>query len=222
MAAAIADPADPGGTVPVKRGRKKLILIVVAALVSVLLLGAGTVVVLKKRAAAQAAAAAAEGETDDHAAASATAPRFDPKVAPIYLPLDPFVVNLADRETDRYAQIAMTFEVETGSVAEQMKTYMPAIRNAVLMILANKTSRDLHDRAGKEQLAQEIMREAVRPLGIAIPAPEPVTAASAEVAAAPGPAVAASGAASARPKSARRNDVRNPLHHVHFSSFIIQ
>ena len=45
---------------------------------------------------------------------------------------------------------------------------MPAIRNAILMILAHKTSHELLERAGKEQLAAEILRETVRPLGITI------------------------------------------------------
>ncbi len=34
------------------------------------------------------------------------------------------------------------------------------------MILAHKTSQELLERAGKEQLAAEILRETVRPLGI--------------------------------------------------------
>ena len=52
---------------------------------------------------------------------------------------------------------------------------MPAIRNTILMVLAHKTSTELLDRDGKEKLAAEIMREAVRPLGIEIATPEPVT-----------------------------------------------
>ena len=61
--------------------------------------------------------------------------------------------------------------------ADQIKAYMPAISNAILMILANKTSKDLLNREGKEQLALEIMREAVRPMGIEVAAPEPITVA---------------------------------------------
>ena len=54
---------------------------------------------------------------------------------------------------------------------------MPAVRNAILLILAQKSSRELLGRSGKEELAEEIMREAVRPMGIEILAPEPVSAA---------------------------------------------
>jgi flagellar FliL protein len=63
----------------------------------------------------------------------------------------------------------------------------------------------LLEREGKELLAEEIMREAVRPLGIEL---DP-------------PAVAASGAP-ARKKKRAEPEVHNPVEHVHFSSFIIQ
>ena len=78
---------------------------------------------------------------------------------------------------------------------------MPAIRNAILLILANKTSKELLNREGKEQLAQEIMREAVRPMGIELATPEPITPAAAEHATS-GAASAAAGAPAAKPKAA--------------------
>ena len=96
---------------------------------------------------------------------------------PVFLPLDPFIVNLADKDVDRYAQIGITLELESTVFADQVKAYMPAVRNAILLILAQKTSRELLGRSGKEELAEEIMREAVRPMGIEILAPEPVNAA---------------------------------------------
>ena len=221
MPAVTADTAAaPDGAVPFKRGKKKLMIIVGAALALVLAGGGGGVWVLKKRA-AQAAAleagedAAAGSETSAHAAGS----KSESKGVPVYLPLDPFIVNLADKEVDRYAQIGITLELESTVFADQVKAYMPAVRNAILLILAQKSSRDLLGRAGKEELAEEIMREAVRPMGIEILAPEPVTAA-------PALAAAASGAQDEAPvkatKKAKKGAVRNPVQHVHFSSFIIQ
>lgn len=223
MSAVIADPA--AAAVPVKRGKKKLIIFGAAGVVLATALAGGAVVVLKQRAAHAAAAAEAgddDGVAGDHAA------KIDPKNAPVYLPLDPFVVNLADKEADRYAQIGVTFELSQGSSAEELKAYMPSIRNAVLLILANKTSRELNDRAGKEQLAREILREAVRPMGIEIEAPEPIgTAASAGEGGAahaePASAVAAASATGSKtPPKARHAAQKNPIHLVHFSSFIIQ
>jgi len=205
--------ADPAVDAPVtRRPKKKLIVIGAVVLALVLALGAGAIVLLKQRAAH--AAAAAEEDAASAETATPGTPGAAVKGAPFYLPLDPFIVNLADREADRYAQIGITFEVENSMTGDQIKAYMPAIRNAVLMILANKTSKDLLNREGKEQLALEIQREAVRPMGIEIAGPEPVTTAAG--------ASAADVAPSAKSKPHRRGEARNPIQHVHFSSFIIQ
>ena len=149
-------------------------------------------------------------------------PRPDAKGIPVYLPLDPFIVNLADKDVDRYAQIGITLELESTVFADQVKAYMPAVRNAILLILAQKTSRDLLGRSGKEELAEEIMREAVRPMGIEILAPEPVTAAPMVVAARAAPTGRPRTRPRSRTKKAKKAAVRNPVQHVHFSSFIIQ
>src|SRR5436190_1644408 len=162
-----------------------------------------------------AAAPAAEEDAASAETATPGTPGAAVKGAPFYLPLDPFIVNLADREADRYAQIGITFEVENSTTGDQIKAYMPAIRNAVLMILANKTSKDLLNREGKEQLALEIQREAARPMGIEIAGPEPVTVTTAS-------ASATDVAPAAKAKPRRRGETRNPIQHVHFSSFIIQ
>jgi len=211
MSAVMAPAVDAPVT---RRPKKKLIVIGAMVLALVLALGAGAVFYLKQRAAHAAAAAAAEEDAASPETATPGTPGAAVKGAPFYLPLDPFIVNLADREADRYAQIGITFEVENSMTGDRIKAYMPAIRNAVLMILANKTSKDLLNREGKEQLALEIQREAVRPMGIEIAGPEPVTAA-----ASPSDADAA---AAAKAKPRRRGETRNPIQHVHFSSFIIQ
>ena len=231
MSAVIADPAAAGGAVPVKRGKKKLLILVAAVLAVALAAGGAGVWYLKKKAAHAAAEAAGDETTSAEMAHAAGKP--DARTPPTYLPLDPFVINLADKEADRYAQIGITLEVESPAFADQMKGYMPAVRNTILMIIAHKTSRELLGRAGKEELADEIMREAVRPMGIEIATPEPVTAAPVAVAiAASVPAEGASGvekaqdeAAPIKPKKVIRKPgetTRNPVQHVHFSSFIIQ
>ena len=225
--------ANPAVDAPVtRRPKKKLIVIGAVVLALVLALGAGAIVLLKQRAAH--AAAAAEEDAASAETATPGTPGAAVKGAPFYLPLDPFIVNLADREADRYAQIGITFEVENSTTGDQIKAYMPAIRNAVLMILANKTSKDLLNREGKEQLALEIQREAVRPMGIEVAAPEPVTlapvavamagsAAAANTASAPASAIGGDAASSLKAKPRRRAESqRNPIQHVHFSSFIIQ
>jgi flagellar FliL protein len=159
MSAAAAE--IPEGAPVVKSGKKKLILIGVIVLVVLALVGGGVAYWLKKRAAH--AAALAEEEGGGKAVAEH---KVDVSHPPTFLPLDPFVVNLADRDADRYAQIGITLELESPAFAEQMKGFMPAVRNAILMVIAHKSAKDLLDRSGKEELADEILREAGKPMGI--------------------------------------------------------
>jgi flagellar FliL protein len=215
MSAAAAPPADAGAAPAAKQGKKKLIIILVAALVVLGGGGGAAFVIMKKKAAAAAAAAAAEdGEVAaEHAAPAAHA--VDPSHPPTFVALDPFVVNLADREAEKYAQIGITLQVDDAKFADQMKAYMPAIRNGILMVLAHKTSAELLQREGKETLAAEIQREAVRPMGIEIDDPneEEAQAAAAE---------AEAKAAGKKKRKKRKAEVHNPVEKVHFSNFIIQ
>jgi flagellar FliL protein len=103
-------------------------------------------------------------------------------------------------------------QVEDSRFADEIKLYMPAVRNGVLMVLAHKTSRELLERSGKEKLAAEIMREAVRPMGIHITVEEEEPPADAEAA-----------DAGEKPKAKKKAPPEhNPVVSVNFSSFIIQ
>lgn len=202
MSAAAAAATD-ATEVPKKKGlSKKLLLIIVGVVLLLAAAGGGAAYYMKKKAADAAAAAAEEGG-EEAAHAEDKPKKRDPKAVPTFLPIDPFVVNLADREQERFAQIGVTLQVDDAKAAEQLKLYMPAIRNGVLMVLAHKTSEELLERAGKEKLAREIMREAVRPLGIDIELDDDA----------------------ASKKKAKKKDAEephNPVESVHFSSFIIQ
>jgi flagellar FliL protein len=211
-AAAATPPTVADAAPPAPRGSKKKLIVIGAAVALVLLLvaGGGAAWWLKSKA----RAAAEAGDDEDIAAVSAKKGHADASHPPTFLPLDIFVVNLSDRDADRYAQVGIVLELDTPAFADQMRAYMPAVRNAILMILAHKTSRELLEREGKEQLAAEIMRETVRPMGIDIPAPEPISAAASEAPRADDEVE--------KPRPARKKAPHNPIRHVHFSSFIIQ
>jgi flagellar protein FliL len=221
MSAAAAPTVDAGAAAPAKKGRKKLFVIAAAVLVVLAIAGGAAVVLLKKKAAANA-------EADDAAPAAAAehhADKPDLKHPPTFLPLDPFVVNLADKDVDRYAQVGITFEVEDPKFAEQMKAFMPAIRNGILMILSHKASTELLGRAGKEQLAGEIQRESARTMGIEVEAPEPAVEKKAEGDKATEAEKAADEAEAPKPKKAPKKKAPaepNPIKRVHFSNFIVQ
>lgn len=205
MSAAAAEPVeanDGDASAPAKAGRKKLIVLIAAAVLVAGAAGGGGFVLWKKRQAAAAAAeAAAAGEGEEAEAVAEAAPRKNAhKGPPAFLPLDAFVVNLADRESERFAQIGITLELDDPKHADQLKAYMPAIRNGILMVLAHKTSAELLSRAGKEKLAAEVMRAAVQPLGIELEDDE-----------------------QDKPGADKKTPLEeSPVRHVHFSSFIIQ
>ena len=221
MSAAAAPATDAGAAVPAKKGKKKLIIMVAVALLVLLGAGGGAAIYFKKKAAhaAEEAAAAEEGG----AAGEHKAAKRDPKHPPIFLPLDPFVVNLADKEVDRYAQIGITLELQDAKFGDDLKLYMPAIRNGILMILAHKTSAELLDRSGKEMLAAQVQREAARTMGIDVAEPEAVTeAAPAEKLAAKEDGDEDDAKQPKKKKAKKAAAEPNPIVHVHFSNFIIQ
>jgi flagellar FliL protein len=197
-----------------KKGRSKKLLIIVLA--SVLVLGAaggGALFYIKKKQAAEMEAEGEEfAEEGSTAKAKAKGSRRDLAVKPVFVPLDLFTVNLADREADRYAQIAITLELVDEKSQETIKNFMPVIRNSILMTLTYKTSTELLERGGKARLAAELRRDISRSLGLQVP-DEPVAAGAdgASAAAAPPP----------RRKPLKPEEI-TPVLAVHFSNFIIQ
>jgi len=174
-----------------RSGKKKLVFIMAGVALLLGMAGAGALVFVQQ----QRAAEAAEIDSDE-TQADAQPTRPDPKAVPTFVALDPFTVNLADREAERYAQIGITLELVDDKATDRIKAYMPAIRNNVLMVLAHKSSQQLVEREGKEQLAAEVLRESLRPLGYEPPAPGK--------------------------KAAVDHDDPPPVLRVHFSNFIIQ
>lgn len=203
-----APAAAPAGDAAPKAGKKKLIIII-AAVVLLVAIGGGAFFFMKKKAADEEAAA----EGDEPVAHVEKKPKKEKKKAdkhalPVFVPLDPFVVNLADREADRYAQIGITLEVDDPKAGDEIKAYLPAIRNNILLLLSHKTSAELMGADGKEKLARQLRREAVLPMGIELEDED-------EVEEAPQPG---------KKKKRRQYDSLDdsPVKQVHFSSFIIQ
>ena len=217
----------PAAEAPPKKDKKKLIIMVATVLLLAGGGGGGAFFYMKHKASA-AAAAAAEEEDGDTAAAHDS--HKDAKAKPTYVPLEAFVVNLADKESDRFAQIGITLQVDDSKVADDMKTYMPALRNGILMILAHKSSEELLVRDGKEHLASEIMRAAAQALGIDVGDDEEAQAAHAKHAAEASDD--SEDSADDAPKKVtkeapekvkkKKKSVHNPITQVLFSNFIIQ
>jgi flagellar FliL protein len=201
MSAATAAIADAGAAPP--KGKKKLIIIIIAAVLVLAIGGVGAMLMLKKK-------APAEGEEGAGEPAKASVSKHDPKSPPVFAPLDPFTVNLADKEAERYAQVGITLELDNAKTEAELKLYMPAVRNNILMLLAHKTSAELLEREGKDRLAREVARETSRGLGIEIE-PEDDEADAEE------------DTTSKKKKSKKKKEAQVlPVTAVYFSTFIIQ
>jgi flagellar protein FliL len=185
------------GAVPAKSGKKKLVIVLALVLLLLAAGGGGLVFWLKAKAhAEQLAEEEEEADAPKPAKSAKSTPQRDPKAVPVFVALENFTVNLADREAERYAQIGISLELADAQAGEKIKQFMPAIRNNILMVLAHKRSPDLLERAGKEKLAEEVQRETERALGLEPPPP---------------------GVAPRKADAAQR-----PVRAVHFSNFIIQ
>jgi len=193
--AAGAEAAPSGGG-----GKKKLIIIIAAVLLLVLIGGGAALMMMKSK--------KQHAEDEDGAEAPAAAEtshaKAKPGTPPTFVPLEPFTVNLADKEVDRFAQVGVTLEVADPHMADQLKAYMPAIRSNVLMVLSHKTSTELLTREGKDKLAKEILRESVRPMGIELEDEDEEED--------PKP----------KKKKKKKKAVESPVTQVLFSTFIVQ
>ncbi len=139
-----AKPKDDGAAAEKPKSKKMLIIIVVALVL--VLGGAGAFFMLK--------GGHGDGEEGDEHAAEQTSKKG---AKPEYMPLENVVVNLADQENSRFAQVGITLQLLDGATVEAVKTVMPTVRNGVLLLISKHTAEELMNSEGKEQLAQEIL-----------------------------------------------------------------
>ena len=78
------------------------------------------------------------------------------------LPLEPFVVNLADTEAARYLRIKISLMIDDKgklpAIAENQALQLK-VRDVILQSLTNKTSRELINEDGKNKLRHEIQEK---------------------------------------------------------------
>jgi len=185
-------------TPPAQGGKKKLIIVIVLVLV---LAGAG-------------GGAAwwflGRGEPDEEAAAAkAEAVR---RATRAFVTLEPFVVNLSDGGSERFAQVGVVLEVEGKEANQKVTDRMPAVRNDILLLISSKQARELIAREGKEKLAHEIAEAAGRQIGWEGPEAEEE----------PPPARPTKGGSRPSATKPRKPPAPNPVASVQFSSFIVQ
>jgi len=78
-----------------------------------------------------------------------------------------FVVNLADKDADRYLKVTIILEVENEQVKQEVEKRLPQIKDSITTLLFTRTSKELKTAEGVEKLKEEILRRvnAILPLG---------------------------------------------------------
>ncbi len=140
---------------------KKIILISVAVL-AVLGASIGTSIFLVNYLVEEKLADAAVSEAGDEEAVAEEAAVKEP---PVYLPLDPFIVNFVQDGALRYLQITLELMSRSNDIIEQTKENIPEIRNSLILILSGHSYEDLATREGKEQIREQVQKEVNRILG---------------------------------------------------------
>ncbi|HSV54791.1 MAG TPA: flagellar basal body-associated FliL family protein [Burkholderiaceae bacterium] len=196
----MATAAEPAAEAPVKETpkKKKLVIIVVAVVLLLVAVGGVGLFLMKRNQASE------DGEEVAAEAASKTPPTF--------LPMENMVVNLADPGGERFAQIGVTLELADKKTEDRVKSYLPAIRSGILLIVSQRTSEELLQREGKEKLAADILVEVSRPLGLIAPKPAMSAKAGKD----------GKGKDDESDKKSAPKGEPNPVQRVLFSSFIVQ
>ncbi len=131
-----------------KGGRKKLIIII-AVVVLLIIAGGGIFFFLQK------------GNSPEEEAANpgdkVPVPDITGReaVGPM-VPVEEFVINIISADTPHYVKLSLTLELNSSETEEEIKQRMPQIRDAILLLIGNKTYEELQDLQGKKQLKAEL------------------------------------------------------------------
>ena len=77
-------------------------------------------------------------------------------IGPI-MALDTFIVNLADAGGKRFLRVTIDLELSNPELRDEMKTRLPQVRDAILMILPTKHFDDISSTEGKMALRDELL-----------------------------------------------------------------
>jgi flagellar FliL protein len=97
-----------------------------------------------------------EEETDGKHAKEAHVEKDADEPGPV-MELDPFLLNLADRDEVRFLKVSIKLELDRPEEETDYPTRVPAIRDALLVLLSSKESQLLRTVNGKRRIREEIM-----------------------------------------------------------------
>lgn len=155
-----------GAATPPPKSKKKLLLFGLVGMIAVVLIGGGIFFYFNKGKSAP---------KDNNAAVAAQAPKEEAKKAEgdkkkegekgekgkttsnLLVTLEPFILNLADVDTNRYLKITIVLEFGDAAGASLAEGRMPQIRDALILLMSSLTYGDIHSVEGKLTLQSEIL-----------------------------------------------------------------
>ncbi len=132
---------------PEASGSKKKLIMIIAA-VAVLLIGAGVGTFWFFNSGDDNSLTPEEEQAQLERQAKEIGPMVD---------LESFIVNILDQGEVRYLKAAITLEADTPEAATEITQRMPQIKDAVLLLIGNKTFAELSDLQGRLQLRAELL-----------------------------------------------------------------
>jgi len=133
--------AEAGG------GSKKKLMIIIAAVV-VLLIGAGIGAFFFLNSQEEPNLTPEQEQAELERQAKEIGPMVD---------LESFIVNILDQGEVRYLKAAITLEADTPEAATELTQRMPQVKDAILLLIGNKTFAELSDLQGRLQLRAELL-----------------------------------------------------------------
>ena len=138
---------------PKKGGKKKLIIIIAAALILLLAGGGGAYYFLIHKPKQE--ELKRKQEEQNKAAALIKPVPEEANIGPM-VEIKEFIVNIIGEDTAHYVKASLSLEVDHEKTMEEVNKRMPQIRDAILLLIGNKTFDELQDLQGKNQVKAEL------------------------------------------------------------------
>lgn len=88
-----------------------------------------------------------------------------PLKPPVYIKMDPFIVNFVQEGSLRYLQLTVELMSRDENIRTSIADFLPEIRNELILLLSGHSYTKLVTREGKEQIREDIHREVGRIIG---------------------------------------------------------
>ena len=132
-------------------GKKKLIIIAGAGVALLLVIGVALYFLVLKKPPPEEGAEGEEAPVE----APVPLPEQEAEIGPM-VDIKEFVVNILSEDTPHYVKASLSLELDSEGVVEEVNKRMPQIRDAILLLISNKTFEELQDLQGKKQLKAEL------------------------------------------------------------------